>query len=253
MAVVMTYNLHGCVGTDGRYLPRRNLEVIQEVTPDILGLQEVRRDPLRREDIVDLIREAMPEYHVLFCRTLSDERGEYGNAVVSRYPVGECRNVRLEGPPENRRISEARRAIFAHIAVNGLPWWVVVTHLGVEPWARWFQSRRLVKAVHRHTGPEPGPTILMGDMNGWYRPNSFLRYRERMFSRQVVRRTFPSRFPVLPLDRMWMSRHFVRQDTWVHRSRLARRASDHLPLCVRVVSPGGGVVETPHAPITPVT
>ena len=38
---VMTYNIHRCVGIDGRYDPARIARVLKEVGADIIGLQEV--------------------------------------------------------------------------------------------------------------------------------------------------------------------------------------------------------------------
>ncbi|TVQ26555.1 MAG: endonuclease, partial [Spirochaetaceae bacterium] len=57
---------------------------------------------------------------------------------------------------------------------------------------------------------------------------------DRHFSKHVVRRTFPSRFPILPLDRIWITRNLRRSATRVHRDWPARVASDHLPVWVDV-------------------
>jgi endonuclease/exonuclease/phosphatase family metal-dependent hydrolase len=237
---VMTWNLHGCVGTDGRYDPERSLAVIREVGPDVLGLQEVRRRP--GNDVVTLLEGEFPGYDILFLRTLTDEAGEYGNVLISRYPVLEHIDISLDQDTpggvinkrrETRR-AEARRAIFARLDVSGKAVWVIVTHLGVERAARRAQARKLTGAIHRHIRLESEPALLMGDINEWRWPNPFLRLLDRTFSRHSARRTFPSRFPLLPLDRIWMTHHLDRQDVRVHVSRLSRRASDHLPLCVNV-------------------
>jgi endonuclease/exonuclease/phosphatase family metal-dependent hydrolase len=242
VCTVMTYNLHGCVGTDNRYDPERSLAVIQEVRPAVLGLQEVRRN--RTKDFIQLVQRNMPDHHVLFLKTLTDTGGEYGNALVSRYPVLDHIDISLDSPGavsaalqpddgrQTGRTAETRRAIFARLDVEGTPLWVIVTHLGVERWARRKHAQKLVSSIHGNMDLESEPAVLMGDINEWRWPNPFLRLLDRTFSRHNVRRTFPSRFPLLPLDRVWMTRHLQRKDTWAHRSRLSRRASDHLPLCV---------------------
>ena len=37
---IATYNVHACVGTDGRHDPSRVAGVINEIDPDIVALQE---------------------------------------------------------------------------------------------------------------------------------------------------------------------------------------------------------------------
>lgn len=233
----MTYNVHGCVGTDRRYDPERVLKVIREVDPTFFGLQEVRSGTGRTPEILELIAQEAPDYHVLFLKTLTDDAGDYGNALVSRYPLTAHVNVNLDGGPPGarrarRRPVEARRAIFAQLQVHGTPLWVIVTHLAVEARGRRDQARMLIEAIDRHTRLEREPAICMGDFNEWVWRNPFARYLDRTFSRHTARRTFPSPAPLLPLDRIWMTSHVKRTATWAHRSPLARRASDHLPLCV---------------------
>ena len=56
----------------------------------------------------------------------------------------------------------------------------------------------------------------------------------RRFGPMPSLRTFPSRFPVFALDRIWVQPRASLLDVRVHRTPLARRASDHLPLTARV-------------------
>lgn len=244
---VMTYNVHGCVGTDHRYDPQRIVRVIKKTDPDILGLQEVRSKTGRTPELLDLIEREYPAHHVLFLRTLTDSMGDYGNAIVSRFPVVDHIDLDLENvvhpPPSvsgNRRETsrwEARRAIFARLEINGNALWVIVTHLGVERRSRKSQSRQLLHAIDRFTRLEREPAVFMGDLNEWRISNALVRRLDRRFSRNAARRTFPSRFPVLPLDRIWMTSHVTRHETWTPRSCPARTASDHLPLCMNFALP----------------
>jgi len=236
----MTYNLHGCVGTDGRYDPGRILEVIRETQPDILGMQELRSNTGSDTELLDLLRRAYPEYHLVFGKTLKDSRGDFGNALLSRYPLTEYLDVDLEESAgySGRMIRpEARRAIFARLDLGTEQLWVVVTHLDLRKRVRKGQGRLLVEAIRRHTRPSQEAVIFMGDLNEWRLLNPFLRSLDQLFSKHLARRSFPSRFPLLPLDRIWMSGKLRRHAVRAHRSRLSRRASDHLPLYADV-SPG---------------
>ncbi len=230
---IMTYNLHGCIGTDGCYDPEHILRVIQETTPDILGMQEVRRNTGTGCELLDLLQSAFPDYHLIFGKTLKDTRGDFGNALLSRYPVAEYLDVDLEeiaGYSGRLIRPEARRAIFARLDIGFVRLWVVVTHLDLRKRVRRGQGKLLVEAILRYTNPSEKGVVFMGDLNEWRLPNAFLRHLDKLFSRHTIRRSFPSRFPLLPLDRIWMSSRLKQHQIKAHRSRLSRRASDHLPL-----------------------
>jgi endonuclease/exonuclease/phosphatase family metal-dependent hydrolase len=229
----MTYNIHGAVGRDRRSDPSRVLDVITEINPTVLGLQEVRTGQNGNPGILDIIELRSAGYYTLFLETLTDSQGAYGNALVTRHPVTDHIDVSLEAPPRaytSSRPPEARRAIFARLDLHGTPVWVIVTHLAVERRFRRRQANTLLDAIDAHTRLEREPAIFLGDFNEWRRPNGFHRNLDRRFSRNVIRRTFPASFPILPLDRIWLTPHFTRHNTYAHKSAAARRASDHLPL-----------------------
>lgn len=234
MERIMSYNIHGAVGSDGTYDPERIGRVIREVSPSILGVQEVRRNVGDQRGVIEVIQEMVPDHQVLFLKTLTDEQGSYGNALVTRHELLDHVDLSLDSQGSERkgRRVEARRAIFARLKVEGVPIWVIVTHLAVEGWARSTQAEILLDAINTYTDYRREPVIFMGDLNEWRMPNAFLRRLDRTFSKHAMRRTFPARFPIIPLDRIWLSGRVRRDRVWAHRSHTARRASDHLPLCL---------------------
>jgi endonuclease/exonuclease/phosphatase family metal-dependent hydrolase len=78
--------------------------------------------------------------------------------------------------------------------------------------------------VHR------GPTVLLGDLNEWFLWGRPLRWLHAHFERPPAPRTFPAGWPVLALDRVWVKPRRCLRAIAVHRSLLARHASDHLPV-----------------------
>ncbi|MFP4510791.1 MAG: endonuclease/exonuclease/phosphatase family protein [Spirochaetaceae bacterium] len=240
---VATYNIHGCVGTDGCYDVTRIVRVVEGINPDIIGLQEVRRNTSSGHDIVEQLARAFPAHSILFSKTLEDRRGAYGNALVSRFPIIDYRDLNLEISRSlfpKHRVSENRRAVIARVSQpDDSECTVVVTHLGLERWARKIQAERLITAIKDAVDLRTETAIFLGDFNEWFFADRFLRHVDRQFSKHVVRRTFPSRFPILPLDRIWITARLRRTATWVYRGWPARVASDHLPLCV-------DVEEVPH-------
>src|SRR5207253_226824 len=59
-------------------------------------------------------------------------------------------------------------------------------------------------------------------------------YGNAVLTRFPIHRTHPAPLPIFPLDRIYWDRHLVSDGFHVHRSRLARVASDHLPVVARL-------------------
>ena len=74
------------------------------------------------------------------------------------------------------------------------------------------------------------PTIVLGDMNEWYRGARTLREAHDAFGEPPAPAAFPSFAPMLALSRMWVRPRAALESLVVHRTDLTRKASDHLPL-----------------------
>ncbi len=234
MIRLCSYNIHSAVGgVDKQYNPRRIAEVLSDIRADICGLQEVRCPP-DKSGILDIL-ERERGMKTLFLKTMTDRYGGYGNALVSCFPILEHKDINLE--TNAVRIaktpkSEARRAIAARFYIED--WdsdlWVVSTHLAVQRSARRLQSEKLIGVLHEFLDIDKVPCVLMGDMNEWLFPVHFIRQLDGLFGKHVSRRTFPALCPVLPLDRMWLSRRLKPATVRAYRGTFSRTASDHLPI-----------------------
>ncbi|MGH7397125.1 MAG: endonuclease/exonuclease/phosphatase family protein, partial [Candidatus Rokuibacteriota bacterium] len=78
-----------------------------------------------------------------------------------------------------------------------------------------------------------GPRIVVGDLNEWF-PGAVGRALRRELIGPRIRRTHPAPLPLFPLDRIYWDRGLAVDGFRVHRSRLARIASDHLPVVARL-------------------
>jgi len=219
---IATWNLHDCVGTDGRYDPDRILAVLRELDADVLALQELRWRPAEAVHLLDYFAQT------LGCRaepgqTLLDRNGHYGNALLTRLEVRTVRRLDISIPGR-----EPRGALDVRLGGNGGELRVIATHLGLRPFERRRQISQLLALLARDA-PQ-GPTILMGDLNEWYVWGRPLRWLQRYFQPRPSPATFPSALPLLALDRIWVHPAEVVHSLRVHRSLLSRRASDHLPL-----------------------
>jgi endonuclease/exonuclease/phosphatase family metal-dependent hydrolase len=216
---IATYNVHGGVGLDRRYDPARIARVIAELDVDVIALQEVqsRGD----SNMLDILRRATNMYAVA-ATTFRTKFGEFGNGLLSRFPI-------VSRAPIDLSIQgrEPRNAIDARLDCKGVPLRIIGTHLGLRSSERREQSARLISALKQN----PSVTnVLLGDINDWTTASRGVQALHAHLGESVAYATFPSLFPVLPLDRMWVSSPSTLVRVHAHRSRTARVASDHLPL-----------------------
>ncbi|MGB5234732.1 MAG: endonuclease/exonuclease/phosphatase family protein [Candidatus Macondimonas sp.] len=220
---VATYNIHGCVGTDRCFDPARIQGVLAHLAADILALQEVETYH-HGEDVLGTYQQD-PQWQVIAGPTLLREQGQYGNALITRLPVLDYALIDLSVASR-----EARSAIHAVLAHEGARLQVVATHLGLRPAERRHQVRTLLEALQR-SDTQADASLLLGDFNEWFLAGRPLRWLHRHFGRGVsMPPTFPSRWPLFRLDRIWASAPARLTDVRVLRTAQSRCASDHLPL-----------------------
>lgn len=221
---VATYNIHGAVGTDGIFAPERIAGVLSGINADVIALQEVPLGGARSPNVLKLLASATGMHAVEGPTLINDER-RYGNAILSRYPIQASVTIDLSFGSR-----EPRGAVDADIDCHGHALRVVATHLGLSPAERRAQIRTLLEVFDR---PDR-PVILMGDVNEWFMWGRPLRWLVSHFEAAPAPRTFPSALPLFSLDRIWISPRHRLLHVEVHRSRLARIASDHLPLIAHI-------------------
>lgn len=233
---LMSYNIHGCSGMDGRVSPRRIARVIREQMPDIVALQEVDmgRRRSRAEDQAAIIARELG-LHAVFCPTVTRGEEHYGHALLSHWPIEVVKRARLPADPHGWW-NEPRAAIWARVQAAGVTINVVTTHLGLGIRERELQMRALLGPEWIGGILEHEPVLLCGDFN--MLPNS-VPYRiasERLRDAQLLPanhkpvNTFSSLQPILRIDHLFVSKHFEPHSIIAVRNDLTRVASDHLPL-----------------------
>ncbi len=218
---VGSYNIHSCVGSDNRYDPGRIQSVIADLDADVVGLQEVgeRARHARSIDHFDFLSDETG-MHVIAGPNLIDNGSPYGNVLLSRWPVTDYRLIRLNVP--NR---EPRGAIAAVVRCVDRNVRFVNTHLGLRRRERRLQLEMLRDAL----SDVELPTVFLGDYNMWGRGQRALRAFGAPSS-ATAPKTFPSKFPILALDRIWGGPGTKLTDIEALKSPVTRKASDHLPL-----------------------
>lgn len=221
---IMTYNIHGGVGCDGRFAPERIANVLHEINADIIALQEVPLGGTRTPNVLNLLQEAT-DYVAAEGPACDKPERRYGNAVLSRYPILSMRTIDLSFGSR-----EPRGALDADVDCHGHLLRVVATHLGLRPAERRDQIRRLLQVFDT----EEMPVVLLGDINEWFVWGRTLRSLVAHFQPVPAPCTFPSRRPIFALDRIWIRPRHRLVHVEVHASPLARIASDHLPLLAHI-------------------
>lgn len=244
---VATYNIHKGVRGVG---PGKRLEIhnlsqgVQALDADLVFLQEVRRFHHREARQFDHTWFGWPDqgqaeflapegYAVAYRTNAVTRHGEHGNALLSRFPIGD---VGHHDVSDHR--FEQRGLLHVPVLWQGEEIHAVVAHLGLMHSSRVRQVQRLSDFIQRHV-PAGARMLVAGDFNDWGE-----RLDEPMRACGLQRAsgpegrprlaTFPSRVPVFSLDRIY-TRGLRCVDLRVPRGPSWARMSDHLPLLAELV------------------
>jgi endonuclease/exonuclease/phosphatase family metal-dependent hydrolase len=225
--VVASYNVHRCVGNDGRKDPGRIAAVAREIGADLIGLQEIESGPDSAAAAAQL--EALAHetgLHAVAGVTRQQVRYHFGNALLTRFPVLGVRRIDLSVPSR-----EPRGLLDVELDWGGERLRVLTTHFGLSAAERRVQVMLVLGELHLD---REVLTVLLGDFNEWLPGGRPLRALQDRFGRDPSPRTFPSWRPILSLDRVWVQPRAALGAVRVHASRLARVASDHLPIVAKI-------------------
>ena len=157
---VLCYNIHVCIGNDGKLDLERTAKVIKAQNPDIVALQEVDNKADRTKN-VDQTAELtkLTGMHAAFGKTIDIAGGEYGIAILSKYPILGYQMVQL--PRQEKQ--EDRGALSAIIDLGeGKKLTFVCTHF-----CHVSEERRTKQAekINEWFADLDGPVIVAGDFN----------------------------------------------------------------------------------------
>lgn len=252
---IATYNIHKCVGIDRRTSVERIARVLHELDADIVALQEVvversvgqapealvvpaisfirnsleklgqRKGPGARDQAEQLAE--LTGFAVVVGPAIDEPGHVYGNVVLTRLPI-----VGYENFDISSRRREPRACLRVDVAIpGGGALHLYNTHFGTSHPERVEQSRRLVESgILAGSHPEH-PQVLVGDFNDWFAgaPTRLLGDHFHDATRRL-KPTYPSLAPVLRLDRIYVNHHVRVRRIEAHGSRVARVASDHVPI-----------------------
>jgi endonuclease/exonuclease/phosphatase family metal-dependent hydrolase len=233
----LTWNVHKCVGgLDRRYDPARVAAVIAAAQPELVLLQEVAQNGrrYRHERQIDVLGDLLGFQHR--CHFVNvrfgPRRGEYGNAVLSRFPIVSTENVDVTQPGRKAR-SVLHAELRLPLTEGGTRTLHVFNlHLGLSERERHEQLRCFLQCGPLQRLHHKSAVLVAGDFNDVWatlgrkilEPAGFRGPQRRL-------RTFPAYAPVRALDSVFARGALELHGVKVERRRAAARtASDHLPL-----------------------
>jgi endonuclease/exonuclease/phosphatase family metal-dependent hydrolase len=241
---VMTYNVHSCVGMDGKLDAERIARVIARARPDVVALQELDVGRVRSfgMDQAHLIARYLEmEFHFHPAIHLEEER--YGDAILTHLPQRLVKAGMLPGLAGKPHL-EPRGALWVAVDLHGREVQIINTHLGLYPLERVAQVEALLGDEWLAHAQCHGPVILSGDFNALPSSPVCRRLGGRLRDAQIEAKqhrpqsTFSSRFPRVRIDHIFISSGLEVTAIEVPGSELARIASDHLPLVAEIRIPG---------------
>lgn len=230
---VVSWNIHkGIGGADRRYRLERIVEVLKSLEPDVAMLQEVAEDMPRSHfhDQPAALSEALDMKHLAFGPEHRFRMGGYGNAILSRWPLTDVSRVDLTIGTRKRRGALTARA-HVHGPEHQRSVVLVNMHLGLVGSERGKQLERFLAShpfahLQRRT-----PVVLGGDLNDVWGSLGPRFLEPAGFGRcGTLLNTFPAYLPVRPLDGVFVRGDLNARGISVPRTKLAKQASDHLPL-----------------------
>ena len=230
---IMTYNIQS-----GRNLAQdRNIghaiSTIKKENPDILSLNEVQHCTSLCPDgkcQAQAIAEALDYPYFHFGRSIDFCGGEYGNALLSRFPIAETAVFPIPDPPKEERNSwfEPRTHLFCRLDLGDREMITLTSHYGLSD----GEIRNAVQETLRLAGKAQLPLVFMGDLNA--QPDSpllaplFGVFTDTSAEMKEPALTFPSDQPSEKIDYIFHNGSFTTLKAWIPET----TDSDHRPFCV---------------------
>jgi endonuclease/exonuclease/phosphatase family metal-dependent hydrolase len=198
----------------------------------LICLQEVDHNVRRSrfQDQARLLAQLFRATATLRQTTVRLKTGGYGNLILSRWPFRSAHQISLRMPTK-----KPRGAQLAVVETPEGPLLLAHWHLGLAERERHWQVNHLL-THHLFRESDGLPVLVAGDCNDWRNTLAAGPFAEHGFSHVTAPisryRSFPAYLPVGSLDKAFTRGDVLIRSSRVVRNKLAKRASDHLPLVI---------------------
>lgn len=217
---VMTYNIHRGINKDNELSLDGIAEVIRSSGAEIIALQEVERFSVRTgfQDQIEYIANKLSMQYA-YGKSINILNGQYGNAILSKYPIEEYQVSKLPSEGEQRTLLRTSMNVYGNrISVYS-------THLGLKQSERDMQ----IEEIMRITGDDKN-LILAGDFNTKVDKLGSItgNYRDSASYSNNIKATFIAEDLSERIDYIFTSKDFEVKGYDV----LESDASDHYPVII---------------------
>ncbi len=232
---VMTYNIHHCnpPSTSNKIAIEAIAKVIKSQNPDLVALQEVDVNTIRSgkgNNQAEQLAKLCGMYY-FFAKAIDYEGGEYGVAVLSRFPIIDSMVVPLPILPDYKE--ELRTVAVVTISLGKNKNLVFgSTHLGLKEPNRLIQTEKIIEKL----GVLEKPVIIAGDFNA-VPESSVISKLDKIFTRSCIQNckfTVPEINPNKTIDYIMYNSNFKGKVSYTQVID-EQFASDHLPVVSELV------------------
>ncbi|WDE97639.1 endonuclease/exonuclease/phosphatase family protein [Lentisphaera profundi] len=225
---IVSYNIRHGQGMDGLVDIKRTATVLELLDADLIALQEVDKFCPRSGNIhiaKELAKLLGMEFH--FEKFMDYQGGEYGMAVLSRFPIEKTIRHQLPKGTEPRCALEIQVKV---PAINNLLSFICIHNEWRKGDARKAQVKTLLDAINHYHHP----TILAGDFNATPDDPSIalLKNTSWLIMNKSGEKTYPSHKPEKEIDFI-MSRN-LNDKSASHFVVNEQVASDHRPIVAEI-------------------
>ncbi|ASM70851.1 MULTISPECIES: endonuclease/exonuclease/phosphatase family protein [Roseobacteraceae] len=225
---IASYNIRKAVGLDWQRDAERILRVLEEIDADVVVLQESDKRTGKRAGVLPESRLANDlGYCFADVSTRADSHGWHGNAILYRNSTATCdRAGRIDLPT-----LEPRGAVFMQLSEPNIE--VIGVHLGLTNRVR----NKQIAALRHHIDAQSCPVLIAGDFNAWRLDTSIADALGDNCEMICPGNSFHTSRPIAALDRFILKGRVGHVSSYVHRTTLSARASDHLPIVINLDFP----------------
>lgn len=218
---IASYNIRKAVGLDWKRDTDRILKVLSEINADVVVLQEADNRMGQREGVLSLqcLKHKL-DYELADISTHPQGHGWHGNAILFKACLNISETKRIDIPSIEPRGAVSATFLDPKIKIIGV-------HLGLTPGMR----RRQMTVIANHIKNKKYPIVIAGDFNEWKKDTGLFGPTAEMI---IPGPSYHSSRPIVALDRFVLAGPVRKVMSFVHHSKLAAKASDHLPIVIDI-------------------
>lgn len=236
MFKVMTYNIqhgidyiHRLSTNEVRIDLLKIASIIKDTNASIISLNEVYDAPVKDLDKQAFFIASKLGFNYVFGKAIDIRGGEYGNALLSKYPILEYEVIKIDDATKKNEpvFYESRSIIKSKIEVEGTIYNVLVSHFGLAKEEQTNATDKLLELVNGLDN-----VIFMGDLNMTPTSFNYLRIKE------VLTNVVPEEYLTYPSNKLFDRRDyiFVSKDILYKDAKVVNIIfSDHLPLVATIL------------------